>query len=92
MDKTWYNPDANWRRLRNAIIQRAVTDYKLLIKGEQEPTRSCNLIEIEKFFLSKKCDDFLADFDHCSGETILQGLKKWEEQYYASRGNEESDE
>lgn len=88
MDKAEYNEFADWRKLRDAIFERVVDDYKALVKGEIQPTRNCNLIEIEKFLTSDKCKALLADCTYTTGEDILRELQAWEERYYAQREKE----
>ena len=68
--------------LRNAIIERAVDDYKnCVIRGD---TYTRNFCEIETFFNSEYCATLLGN-SNTSGAEILERLHKWREQVERSK-------
>ena len=74
--------DENLLLLRNAIIERAVNDYKnCVIRGD---TYTRNFREIEDFFESEYCATLLGN-SNTSGAEILERLRKWREQAERSK-------
>lgn len=68
--------------LRNAIIERAVNDYKnCVIRGE---TATHNFIEIEGFFTSEYCGTLLGN-STVTGADILYNLREWRRQAEKAR-------
>lgn len=84
MGNTTENIDSHengWCALRDAIIEKATTDYKALVMGKTSFRESCNTHEIERFFKSDLCKNLLIDTG-VSGEDILQELHSFREKYY----------
>lgn len=72
-----------WAALRDAIIEKAVSDYKALVMGRTSRKERCNMLEIERFFKSDLCKNLLIDTD-VSGEDILRELHSFRDEYYDS--------
>lgn len=75
--------ESGWAALRDAIIEKAVSDYKTLVRGETVYRESCNMREIERFFKSDLCKNLLIDTG-VTGEDILQELHSFRDKYYDS--------
>lgn len=70
--------DENLLLLRNAIIERAVDDYKnCVIRGDGYSYR--NIQELEAFFKSEYCATLLGNTS-TSGTEILERLHEWRKQ------------
>ena len=81
--------DENLLLLRNAIIGRAIDDYKAcVIRGDRRGGKSDynrpNTREVEKFFNSWYCGVLLGD-SLITGPDILSRLYNWREQYEKTR-------
>lgn len=72
-----------WTALRDAIIEKAISDYKTLIKGKTPYKVNCDVGEIERFLKSDLCKNLLIDTG-VSGEDILRELHGWRDEYYDS--------
>lgn len=68
--------------LRNAIIERAVDDYKSCVMGDCTAAR--NLYEIEAFFKSDYCGVLLGNTT-TTGPEILEMLREWRRQVEEAR-------
>lgn len=72
-----------WSALRDAIIEKAVDDYKALVMAKTARRESCNMFEIERFFKSDLCKNLLIDTG-VTGEDILQELHSFRDKHYDS--------
>ena len=77
-----------WMDLRTAIIERAIDDYKIIVKktGDRYITgNGCyNIPEIEKFFKSEYCTMLLSDVG-ITGRDILKELHEWRDEYLSNK-------
>ena len=77
-----------WMDLRTAIIEKAIDDYKRMVKksGDRYITgNGCyNILEIEKFFKSEYCTMLLSDVG-ITGRDILKELHEWRDEYLSNK-------
>ena len=76
MEKTNYQPgiDEGYEELANAIVFRAVSDYRRLLKGKNLTHKAAakyNLLELERFFKSK----WFELLTRVDGEMLMERLQ-----------------
>lgn len=65
-----------WRELRNAIILRAIDDWRMLVNRQTTPKSNCNYDEIEQFLSSKWCSELMVDMN-IDGKDVLKILQEY---------------
>ena len=66
--------EAGINNLRIAILGRAITDYRYILRGKKGDNL-CNKKELEKFFNSKYFNTLYFDIDY-SGKDIINIIRK----------------